>query len=107
MLNRNTTHLRSTQNVREVTVRNTRVLIAALATIFAASSIQAVAYSRASGTPGIETGVELTAGKKKSKKKGAKKASKKSKAVKVASLKSCGTFMYRKNGKCVDARAKK
>jgi hypothetical protein len=90
-------------------MHNTKVLIAALATVFAASSIQAVAYSRPSGKPGIEASVEMTAGKKKSKKKAAKKsAAKKSKATKVAAVtKSCGTFMYRKDGKCVDARAKK
>ena len=38
-------------------------------------------------------------GKKKKKGKGKKKAGK--------SGKSCGTFMYRKGGKCVDARNKK
>ena len=85
---------------------NAKVLIAALAMVFAASSIQTVAYSRPSGKPGIEASVELTAGKKKSKKKAAKKA-RKSKATQVAAFKSCGTFMYRKDGKCVDARAKK
>ena len=89
-------------------VRNTKLLIAGIAALFAASSFQAVAYIKPTAKPGIESSVELTAGKKKSKKKVAKKASKKSKATKVAALtKSCGTFMYRKDGKCVDARAKK
>ena len=82
-----------------------RVVIASLAAIFAASSLQAATYSTPSGKLKVDSGVELTAGKKKSK-KAAKKA-RKSKATKVASLKSCGTFMYRKDGKCVDARAKK
>jgi hypothetical protein len=85
---------------------NTKLLIAALATVFAASSIQAATYSKPSAKPGIEASVELTAGKKKSRKKTAKKA-RKSKAAKVAAFKSCGTFMYRKDGKCLDARAKK
>jgi hypothetical protein len=86
---------------------NTKLLIAALATVFAASSIQAATYSKPSAKPGIEAAsVELTAGKKKSRKKTAKKA-RKSKAAKVAAFKSCGTFMYRKDGKCVDARTKK
>ena len=88
-------------------MHNTKLLIAALATVFAASSIQAATYSKLGGKPRIEASVELTAGKKKSKKKAAKKASKKSKATKVAAFKSCGTYMYRKDGKCVDARAKK
>jgi hypothetical protein len=88
-------------------VHNTKLLIAALATVFAATTIQATAYARSSGKPGIEASVELTAGKKKSKKKKTAKASKKSKATKVAALKSCGTYMYRKDGKCLDARAKK
>jgi hypothetical protein len=33
--------------------------------------------------------------------------SKKAKAKKKAAMKSCGTFMYRKDGKCLDARLKK
>ena len=84
-------------------MRNTKLLIAGIAALFAASSFQAVAYIKPTAKPGIESSVELTAGKKKSK----KKASKKSKATKVAAAKSCGTFMYSKGGKCVDARAKK
>ena len=88
-------------------MRNTKLLIAGLAALFAASSFQAVAYIKPSAKPGIESSVELTAGKKKSKKT-KKKASKKSKATKVAAAtKSCGTFMYTKGGKCVDAREKK
>lgn len=34
-------------------------------------------------------------------------AKKAKKATKTAAAKSCGTFMYRKDGKCVDARLKK
>ena len=90
-------------------MQNSKLMIAGIAALFAASSFQAVAYTKPSAKPGIESSVELTAGKKKSKKKVTKKkASKKSKATKVAAAtKSCGTFMYSKDGKCVDARAKK
>ena len=88
---------------------NFKLLSAGIAALLAASSFQAVAYTKQSAKPGIESSVELTAGKKKPKKKVAKKkASKKSKATKVAAAtKSCGTFMYTKGGKCVDAREKK
>ena len=86
----------------------TKLLIAGLAALFATSSIPASAYLNSVGKPAMASSVELTAGEKKSKKKSAKKASKRSKATKVAAAtKSCGTFMYRKDGKCVDARAKK
>jgi hypothetical protein len=81
---------------------NTRVLSAGLAVLLAASSIEASAFLKPSGQFVVESGVELTAGKKKG-----KKAAKKSKATKVAAFKSCGTYMYHKDGKCVDARAKK
>jgi hypothetical protein len=91
------------------TVRNRKLLVAGLAAVIAASSIEAVAYLKPSGKPGIESSIEFTAGKKKTKKKAAnKKVSKKNKAAKVAAAtKSCGTFMYRKDGKCLDARDKK
>ena len=88
-------------------MQTTKLLIAGLAALLAASSVEAVAYRKPPAKPGIKSSVELTAGKKKSKKKAAK-ASKKSKGTKVAAAtKSCGTFMYHKDGKCVDARAKK
>ena len=83
-------------------MRNTKLLIAGLAAVFAASSVEASAFLKPSGTPAVESSVELAAGKKK-----AKKAAKKSGAKKVAAAKPCGTFMYSKGGKCVDARAKK
>ena len=89
-------------------MQNSKLMIAGIAALFAASSFQAGAYTKPSGKPGIESSVELTAGKKKSKKKVAKKkASKKSKTKIAAASKSCGTFMYTKGGKCVDAREKK
>ena len=95
-------------------MRNTKILIAGLAALFAASTIEVAAFVKPSGNSGIESSVELAAGKKKAKKKKVvkkkgvkKKAAKKAKATKVAAFKSCGTFMYNKGGKCVDARAKK
>jgi hypothetical protein len=88
-------------------VQTTKLLIAGLAVLFAASSVEAVAYLKPA-KPGIESSFELTAGKKKATKKVAKKASQKSKATKVAAAtKSCGAYMYPKDGKCVDARNKK
>ena len=83
-------------------MRNTKLLIAGLAAVFAASSVEVSAFLKPSGTPAVESSVELAAGKKK-----AKKVAKKGGAQKVAAAKSCGTFMYSKGGKCVDARAKK
>lgn len=35
------------------------------------------------------------------------KKGKRAKATRVAAYKSCGTFMFRKGGKCMDARLKK
>lgn len=52
--------------------------------------------------------VQLTQAKKKaSKKKGKKKKKGKRKKKAGKSGKNCGNFMYRKGGKCVDARNKK
>ena len=77
-------------------------LLAAM--LLALPPLQAAATSFATSQIGIESSVTYTAGKKKKKKA---KAKTKSKATKVAAFKSCGTFMYRKDGKCLDARAKK
>ena len=77
-------------------------LLAAM--LLALPPLQAAATSFASSQISIESSVTYTAGKKKKKKA---KAKTKAKATKVAAFKSCGTFMYRKDGKCLDARAKK
>ena len=79
-------------------------LLAAM--LLALPPLQAAATSFATSQISIESSVTYTAGKKK-KKKAKAKAKTKSKATKVAAFKSCGTFMYRKDGKCLDARAKK
>jgi hypothetical protein len=83
-----------------------KVLLVALAALFAASTVQAATFVKPAGTPGIESMVELTKGKKK-----AKKAKKGKKAAKAKGKKKgpgqCGAYMYYKGGKCMDARAKK
>jgi hypothetical protein len=78
-------------------MRMMKVIIVALAALFAVSTVQAATFVKPTGKAGVESSVELTKGKKKAKKKGGKK----SKAGK------CGTFMYYKKGKCQDARLKK
>ena len=91
----------------------TAALVAALA-LLATVPMQGIAYATQASSGAISQ-LELTAGKKKSKKGKVAKKAKKTKAAKrgakkptqVASAKSCGTYMYRKDGKCVDARAKK
>ncbi len=77
---------------------NKKVLIATgLALLFGLSSFEAVAYLKPDAKPNIGSTVELMKGK----------AAKKGKGAKVAAFKSCGAYMYNKDGKCVDARAKK
>jgi hypothetical protein len=87
-------------------MRIVKVLIVALAALFAVSTVQAATFVKPVGTPGIESSVELTKGKKKAKK--AKKSKKaKKKAGKKKGAGQCGAYMYYKGGKCMDARAKK
>ena len=54
----------------------------------------AAAVAVCGGKPNVESSFTLIAGKK-------------AKTAKGSAEKSCGTFMYRKDGKCVDARTKK
>lgn len=82
-------------------MRMLKVIIVALAALFAVSTVQAATFVQPSGNAGVESSVVLTKGKKKAKKKAKKKGAKKAKAGK------CGAFMYYKKGKCVDARLKK
>lgn len=81
-------------------MRIMKILIVALAALFAVSTVQAATFVKPAGTPGVESMVELTKGKK-AKKGKAKKAGKKKGAGQ------CGAYMYYKGGKCMDARAKK
>ena len=70
-------------------MRSATIVALTVVSLGAVSSLHATPLVKQSVEAGVETGVVLTAGKK-------------SKAEK-----SCGTFMFRKDGKCVDARAKK
>jgi hypothetical protein len=86
-------------------MRILKVLIVALAALFAVSTVQAATFVKPGGKLGVESSVELTAKKKK-----AKKAAKKKKGTKVAKAGKagkCGAYMYYKKGKCEDARKKK
>jgi len=88
-----------------------KTFIAALAVAVAAAfspipELQAATFNRGSQV-GSSSLVQTIANKKKSSKK---KAAKRSKGKRKAGSKgksSCGTFMYRKGGKCLDARNKK
>ena len=91
-----------------------KTLIAALASAVALAfsplpELRAAPFSSASPQPGAGDLFQSVQAKKK--KKGLKKAGKrkkgKRKGRKSAKGKSCGTFMYRKGGKCLDARNKK
>ena len=88
-------------------MRIMKVLIVALAALFAVSTVQAATFVKPAGTPGIESSVELTKGKKKAKKAKKAKKGKKAKMVAKKGPGQCGAYMYHKGGKCVDARAKK
>lgn len=83
-------------------MRLTKLLALAAATMLAVPPLQAATSAIGKGMTGVESSVTLSAGKKKK-----KTTAKAKKATKVAAAKSCGTFMYRKDGKCQDARAKK
>jgi hypothetical protein len=87
-------------------MRKTAIAIVSLMALFATNIVQASAQQLTSETT---SRLELTAGKKKAKKAKKSKTAKPGgrKPTQVASAKSCGTYMYLKDGKCVDARAKK
>lgn len=86
-------------------MRIMKILIVALAALFAVSTVQAATFVKPTGKPAIESSVELTKGKKAKKAKKGKKAKKKAGKKKGAGQ--CGAYMYYKGGKCLDARAKK
>jgi len=85
-----------------------KALIVAMATLFAASTVQAATFVKQAGGIGATSAIELVKAKKGAKKK-VKKAGKKAKKAKKAKKGpgACGTYMFYKKGKCVDARAKK
>jgi hypothetical protein len=89
-----------------------KTFIAALAVALAAAFSPISELQAATFNPGSQVGssslVQTIAKKKSTKKAGKKKSKGKRKARRAGKGKSsCGTFMYRKGGKCVDARNKK
>jgi hypothetical protein len=83
---------RAGQNEREERFMHPTTLLAVAAATLLAIPVQAATSALAAGKTGVESSVTYTAGKKTSK---------------TVASKPCGTFMYRKDGKCVDARTKK
>jgi hypothetical protein len=90
-----------------------KTFIAALAVAIAAafspiSELQAAAFNPGSQAGNGSLVQPIKAKKKKGYTKAAKRGGKRKKGRRAASKgKSCGTYMYRKGGKCVDARNKK
>jgi len=89
-----------------------KTFIAALAVAVAAAFSPISDLQAATFNPGSQAGsgslVQPVKAKKKGYKKTAKKGGKRKKARRAASKsKSCGTYKYRKGGKCLDARNKK
>jgi len=90
-----------------------KTFIAALAVAVAAAFSPIPELQAATFNPGSQVGsssLVQTIAKKKSTKKASKKKSKGKRKARKAGSKgksSCGTYMYRKGGKCVDARNKK
>jgi hypothetical protein len=89
-----------------MTIKKTLVAMLAMAIAIAFSPLPQLqaATLGPNSQPGSENSIEFVQAKKKAK-KGKKKKGKKKKAKKAG--KSCGTYMYRKGGKCLDARNKK
>src|SRR5262245_58029021 len=100
-----------------MTIKKTLIAVLAVAVAAAFSPIpelQAAAFNPGSQVDGsslvqtIQAKKKQSAKKKSGKKKSGKKAGKKKKGKgKKGASKSCGTYMYKKGGKCVDARNKK
>ena len=92
-------------------IRKTLIAALASATAFAFSplpELRAAPFTGSSSQPMTGELVQLVQAKKK--KKGVKKAKKKKAGKRKKAQragKSCGTYMYRKGGKCLDARNKK
>jgi len=90
-----------------------KTFIAALAVALAAAFSPIPQLQAATFNPGSQVGsnslVQTIAKKKKSYKKAGKNSKGKHKARRAGSKgkSSCGTYMYKKGGKCVDARNKK
>lgn len=81
-----------------------KTLIAALA-LAVATAFSPASFAAGPVGPSAKMETESVAHVVKAKKKAVKKKAKKAKKAK--SKKTCGTYMYRKKGKCMDARNKK
>ena len=89
-------------------IRKTLIAALASATAFAFSplpELRAAPFTGSSSQTMSGELVQLVQAKKKKKGVNKKKAGKRKKAQRAG--KSCGTYMYRKGGKCLDARNKK
>jgi hypothetical protein len=89
-----------------------RTFIAVLAVAIAAAfspipELQAATFNPGSQGAGSSSLVQTVKAKKKAYKKSAKRAGGKKRRKAGSKGKSCGTYMYRKGGKCLDARNKK
>ena len=86
-----------------------KTLIAALAVAVAAAFSPISQVQAATFHPGSQVGSSSLVQTIKAKKKSGKKHGKRSKGKRKAGSKksTCGTYMYRKGGKCMDARNKK
>jgi hypothetical protein len=95
-----------------MSIRKTFIAALAVAVAVAFSPIpelQAATFNPGSQVANDSLVQTIKAKKKSGKKKSGKKSGKKSKGKRKAGSKksSCGTYMYKKGGKCVDARNKK
>lgn len=90
-------------------IKKTLVVALAAAVAIAFSPLPELRAAPFAGNGPQAVGSELvhSVQAKKAKKKAGKKKRKGKKARKAKAGKSCGTFMYRKGGKCLDARNKK
>jgi hypothetical protein len=94
-----------------MSLRKTSIAALALAIAIAFSplpELQAAPFASAGSQPNTDGLLQSAKAKKKGYKKRSKKKKSKKKSKKAGSKGgSCGTYKYRKGGKCVDARDKK
>ena len=91
-------------------IRKTLIVALAAAVALAFSPLSELRAAPFAGKGSQAAGSELThtvQAKTKANKKAGKKKRKGKKGRKAEAGKSCGTYMYRKGGKCLDARNKK
>jgi hypothetical protein len=96
--------------LQKMSIRKTFIAVLAMAVATAFSPIpelQAATFNPGSQVESSSLVQPIKAKKKSSKKKKGKKGKKGKKKGKGKGKSTCGTFMYKKGGKCVDARSKK